>query len=65
MTNWGKIKQMSAEEFTNKRHLIACACCEQVKTGGDPMRCTKKRTDWLVSPCDDCFLSWLESEAEE
>lgn len=69
MTNFEKIKSMSAEEFTKKRHAIDADTCEQNKNGLDPLDCQRNKFVrcgfCILSPCDQCFLKWLESEVEE
>ena len=61
MTNYERIKAMSAEEMARNQASLFCLA----RKAEIPTKCEK----WCVingmSPCSQCVLKWLNSEVEE
>lgn len=59
MTNYERIKNMSAEEMA-KFHFCNAKYCE----AKEPEYCEKESGVNGLTPCEDCFKIWLESEVD-
>lgn len=60
-TNFDKIKAMSVDEMARNEATLFCRACK----AKSPTKCEKESTINGLSPCSQCVLKWLNSEAEE
>ena len=61
MTNYERIKAMSVEEMAKNHSTLLYGICK----AGSPTKCEKDVFVNGFSPCSQCALEWLNSEAEE
>ena len=60
MTNAQKIRSMTDEELVNLHYSGSAHCI-----ASDPTVCDRHDFIWNLTPCEQCYLRWLQQPAEE